>query len=78
MLTKAALAIPAPATPITPHNSQAGKKAPNKSNDGAPPVEQPLRHTVARQRRALRDRIRERVVIPEVEDTLGMLIGTPN
>lgn len=40
---------------MAPHNSQARKNAPNKSNDGAPLAEQPPRQTDARHRRALRE-----------------------
>src|SRR5690242_14567708 len=40
--------------PITPHNSQAGKNAPNNSNEGASPNEQPVsRQLVTANRGAL-------------------------
>ena len=32
----------APTMPTSPHNIQAGKNAPNKSNEGAPTNEQPM------------------------------------
>ena len=75
LLTKATLAIPAPTIPIAPHNSQAGKNAPNKSNDGAPLAEQPPRQTDVRHRRVPPDRIRERVVISEAKDARVIRIG---
>src|SRR5271154_7998 len=37
---------------MTPHNSQAGKNAPNRSKEGALPVEQPVRVMYSRDRRA--------------------------
>jgi hypothetical protein len=77
LLTKATLARLAPAMPITPHSSHAGKKAPNRSNDGAPLAEQPAGMD-ARHRRAILDRVREHAVIFEGKDarvmTLAILI----
>ena len=75
LMTKAALATPAPAIPIEPHKSQAGKNAPNSSKDGAPFVEQPPRQTDARQRRARPDRVRHRAMLSEAKDTRVMAIG---
>src|SRR5271167_2550525 len=50
--TKAARTAAAPATPISPHNSHAGKNAPKRVNDGAPPVEQAVKEIQSRDRRA--------------------------
>ena len=36
-------ALAAPTMPISAHNIHAGKNAPNKSNEGAPANEQPVR-----------------------------------
>jgi hypothetical protein len=52
VLTKTARATAAPAIPIMPHNSQAGKNAPNRSKEGAPPAEQPVKVMDAKDRRA--------------------------
>jgi hypothetical protein len=41
--TNTTRAIAALATPMTPHNSQTGKNAPNRSKEGAPLVEHPTR-----------------------------------
>jgi hypothetical protein len=40
---RATRALAAARMPISAHNIQAGKYAPNKSNEGAPPNEQPVR-----------------------------------
>src|SRR6185295_7147417 len=69
LLTNASLATAAPTIPIAPHNSQAGKKAPNKSNDGAPLAEQPPRQTHTRHRRPLAGSVCERVVISGMRPT---------
>ena len=66
LLTKTTLAIAAPAIPIAPHNSQAGKNAPNKSNDGAPFAEQPPRQKDTTHTRELPDCVRKRVIISEL------------
>jgi hypothetical protein len=50
--TKAARATIAPAIPTMPHINQAGKNAPNRSKEGAPPAEQPVKVMYAKDRRA--------------------------
>ena len=47
-MTKRPRVAPAPTIPRTPQSSQAGKKAPKRSKDGAPAAEQPLNRQVRR------------------------------
>ena len=73
--TKTALAMLATAIPTTPHSNQAGKNAPNRSNDGAA-FAQPARQVEARQTRTLLDRVRDRRFIQEAKDAGLMTMAT--
>jgi hypothetical protein len=50
---------------MTPHNSQAGKNAPNKSKEGAPPAEHPLRQKDTRKMPTPLDPMSEDLVMLE-------------